>query len=59
MTFKKDKEATAGSENDFIQVRNHNQHCQGGIALPREHIYQARQFLFMNPRPLQTNKKVI
>jgi hypothetical protein len=31
---KKDKESSTGSENDFIQVRNHNKHCQGGIALP-------------------------
>jgi hypothetical protein len=34
MTLKKDKEYLAGSESDFIQVRNHNQHCQDGIALP-------------------------
>lgn len=54
MTLKKDKESQRGSENDFIQVRNHNQHCQGGIALPRDPTYQARTFLFMNPRRLQT-----
>jgi len=50
--IKKDKESSAGSENNFIQVRNHNQHCQGGTALPRELIYQTRQFLLMNPLPL-------
>ena len=55
MTLKKDKESLAGSKNYFIWVRNRKQHCQGGIALSRELIYQARQYLFMNPLPLQTN----
>jgi len=55
MTLKKNKESLAGSENDFIQVRNHTQHFQCGIALPREPTYQATQFPFMNPLPLQKN----
>jgi hypothetical protein len=38
MTLKKDKESLAGNENYFIWVRNHKQHCQGGIALSRELI---------------------
>jgi hypothetical protein len=53
--LKKDKESSAGSENDFIRVRNRKQHCQGGRALPREPTYQTRQFLLMNPLTVQIN----